>query len=162
MVRKWTEETERSANMLVAVPGGADGPGGVLVCAENLVSYHRDGHTMVQALFPRRSSLGDEEQTLIVCHATHKQRVRPVATVTLSPSLCLPLTLSVCALQDLFFFLAQTEHGDLFKITLQHAEGKVTDLRVKYFDTVPIAASLCITKTGLLFLAAESGNQCVA
>ena len=30
----------------------------------------------------------------------------------------------------------------------------VVDVRVKYFDTLPVAASLCITKTGLLFAGA--------
>ncbi len=37
-MRKWSEATDRLANMLVAVPGGGNGfPGGVLVFAENFV-----------------------------------------------------------------------------------------------------------------------------
>jgi hypothetical protein len=39
VVRKWTEPIDNGANLLVAVPGGADGPGGVLVCAENFIIY---------------------------------------------------------------------------------------------------------------------------
>lgn len=31
VTRRWSEQVVRSANMLVAVPGGGDGPGGVLV-----------------------------------------------------------------------------------------------------------------------------------
>ena len=36
---------------------------------------------------------------------------------------------------------------------------QVTEIKIKYFDTVPVANSLCILKTGFLFVAAEFGNQ---
>ncbi len=39
VVRKSSEPVENGANKLVAVPGGGDGPGGVLVCCENFVLY---------------------------------------------------------------------------------------------------------------------------
>ena len=32
-------------------------------------------------------------------------------------------------------------------------------LKIKYFDTVPVATSLCILKSGFLFVASEFGNQ---
>jgi hypothetical protein len=35
----------------------------------------------------------------------------------------------------------------------------VQALKIKYFDTVPVAASLSILKSGFLFVAAEMGNQ---
>ena len=69
--------------MLVTVPGGDDGPGGVLVCAENKIIYQNyeadvDG---IEAPIPRR--MGDDSTgILIVSVATHKQK-------------------------DLFFFLVQ-------------------------------------------------------
>lgn len=31
VVRKWSDPVDNGANLLIAVPGGADGPGGVLV-----------------------------------------------------------------------------------------------------------------------------------
>ena len=37
----------------------------------------------------------------------------------------------------------------------------MTELKIKYFDTVPVAASLCVLKTGFLFCASEFGNQYV-
>jgi splicing factor 3B subunit 3 len=65
-----------------------------------------------------------------------------------------------------FFFLLQSEDGDLFKVTLEMAEddsgqatGEVKRLKIKYFDTVPIASSLCILKSGFLFVASETGNH---
>ena len=36
---------------------------------------------------------------------------------------------------------------------------QVTEIRIKYFDTVPVAASMCVLKTGFLFSASEFGNQ---
>lgn len=60
-----------------------------------------------------------------------------------------------------FFFLLQSEEGDLYKITIEHEEEEVKALKIKYFDTVPIASSLCILKSGFLFVASEFGNQCV-
>ena len=36
---------------------------------------------------------------------------------------------------------------------------QVSELKIKYFDTVPVAASMCVLKTGFLFLASEFGNQ---
>ena len=36
---------------------------------------------------------------------------------------------------------------------------QVTEIRIKYFDTVPVAASMCVLKTGFLFCASEFGNQ---
>lgn len=60
-----------------------------------------------------------------------------------------------------FFFLLQSEEGDLYKVTIEHEEEEITSLKIKYFDTVPIASSLCILKLGFLFVASEFGNQCV-
>ena len=61
--------------------------------------------------------------------------------------------------QGAFFFLLQSEEGDLYKVTIEHDEQDVKALKIKYFDTVPVASSLCILKSGFLFVAAEFGNQ---
>jgi hypothetical protein len=39
VLRKWSDPVDNGANMLIPVPGGGDGPGGVLVCAENFLLY---------------------------------------------------------------------------------------------------------------------------
>ena len=39
VVRKSSEEVSHTANLLITVPGGDAGPSGVLVCAENKISY---------------------------------------------------------------------------------------------------------------------------
>ena len=58
-----------------------------------------------------------------------------------------------------FFVLLQSEEGDLFKVTIDRDNEDVEAIKIKYFDTVPIASALCILKTGFLFVAAETGNQ---
>ena len=44
VTRKWTSRTDDNANLLISVPGGSDGPGGVLVCAENCIIYKNIDH----------------------------------------------------------------------------------------------------------------------
>ncbi len=53
----------------------------------------------------------------------------------------------------------QSEDGDLFKVTIEHQDEQIVSLRIKYFDTVPVATSLCILRAGFLFLAAEAGSS---
>lgn len=55
--------------------------------------------------------------------------------------------------------MLQTEEGDLLKVTIDHEDEEVRALKIKYFDTVPVAAGLCILKSGFLFVASEFGNQ---
>lgn len=132
--RKWSEQVDNGANMLVTVPGGGDGPSGVLVCAENFVIYKNQGHPDVRAVIPRREDLPAERGVLIVSAAMHKQK-------------------------SMFFFLLQTEYGDIFKVTLDHDNDRVKELKIKYFDTIPVSSSLCVLKSGFLFAASEFGNH---
>lgn len=46
-VRKYSEPIDNGANMLVPVPGAGDGPGGVIVCAENFLIYKNVDHPEV-------------------------------------------------------------------------------------------------------------------
>ncbi|KAL0368761.1 UNVERIFIED_CONTAM: Spliceosome-associated protein A [Sesamum calycinum] len=132
--RKWSEQVDNGANLLVTVPGGGDGPSGVLVCAENFVIYKNQGHPDVRAVIPRREDLPAERGVLIVSAAMHKQK-------------------------SMFFFLLQTEYGDIFKVTLDHENDRVKELKIKYFDTIPVTSSLCVLKSGFLFAASEFGNH---
>jgi len=61
--------------------------------------------------------------------------------------------------QGVFFFLLQSEDGDLYKVTIEHEEEEVKSLRIKYFATLPAASCLCILISGFLFVASEFGNQ---
>ncbi|KAE9450362.1 hypothetical protein C3L33_17738, partial [Rhododendron williamsianum] len=61
--------------------------------------------------------------------------------------------------KSMFFFLLQTEYGDIFKVTLDHDSDRVKELKIKYFDTIPVTSSLCVLKSGFLFAASEFGNH---
>lgn len=137
VVRKYSEPLEEHANFLITVPGGNDGPSGVLICSENYLTYKNlgDQHDIRCPIPRRRNDLDDPERGMIfVCSATHKTK-------------------------SMFFFLAQTEQGDIFKITIESDDDMVTEIKLKYFDTVPVATSMCVLKTGFLFVASEFGNQ---
>uniref|UniRef100_A0A0E0JVA8 DNA damage-binding protein 1 n=1 Tax=Oryza punctata TaxID=4537 RepID=A0A0E0JVA8_ORYPU len=132
--RKASEPIDNGANLLVTVPGGGDGPSGLLVCCDNFVLYRNQGHPEVRAVIPRRADLPAERGVLIVAAATHRQK-------------------------SLFFFLLQTEYGDIFKVDLEHSNDTVTELRIKYFDTIPVTSAICVLRSGFLFAASEFGNH---
>lgn len=132
--RKWSEPIDNGANLLVSVPGGGDGPSGVLVCAENFIIYRNQDHPEVRAVIPRRTDLPEERGVLIVSAATHRQK-------------------------SMFFFLLQTEYGDVFKVTLEHEGDRVSELKIKYFDTFPVTSAMAVLKAGYLFAASEFGNH---
>lgn len=143
VVRKWSEPTDPRANLLVQVPGGQlassdryDGPSGVLICCEDHIIYRHVDVPQHRVPIPRRKHpLEDTERGLIITSAVmHKMK-------------------------GAFFFLLQSEEGDLYKVTIEHEDEEVKALKIKYFDTVPIASSLCILKSGFLFVASEFGNH---
>ena len=122
------EPIDNGANLLIPIPGGTDGPGGVLVCAENFVMYKSENEPAAElrAVIPRRSALSGDRGVLIVSSAAHKTK------------------------RDGFFVLAQSEYGDVYKVTLENASGKcvgggeaVANVRLVYFDTVPAVRSTC-------------------
>jgi splicing factor 3B subunit 3 len=137
VVRKWSEPISRTANFLLSVPGGETWPSGVLICGENWVSYKHQGHVEIRAPLPRRYNIPAERGVLITAGALHKQK-------------------------DLFFFVLQSEFGDLYKVSfdLDPNDTKlVLNITVAVFDTIQPANSLCILKTGFLYSASEFGNH---
>lgn len=59
--------------------------------------------------------------------------------------------------------VCQSEYGDMYKATLTFkSEGDmelVSELKIKYFDTIPPCVSICVLKTGFLFAGSEFGNH---
>jgi splicing factor 3B subunit 3 len=92
--------------MLISVPGGNNGPGGVLVCAENWIIWQNLDQDEVRAPIPRRAGTPDEKGLLITSYTMHKSK-------------------------NLFFFLLQSELGDIYKVTLDLNGDEGTDVKVK-------------------------------
>ncbi|KIE02860.1 Pre-mRNA-splicing factor rse-1, partial [Metarhizium majus ARSEF 297] len=145
VVRKWSEPVDPTASLLFQVPGGNDGPSGVLVCGEESITYRHSNQDAFRVPIPRRKGATEDpsRKRTIVSGVMHKLKGSAGA----------------------FFFLLQTEDGDLFKVTIDMVEdeegsptGEVKRLKIKYFDTVPVATSLCILKSGFLYIASQFGN----
>jgi len=134
VVRKWSEAVDPKSNTLIPVPGGNDGPGGLLVCSEDYVTYKAQGHEEIRAKIPRRVDSDPTRGVMLIQHATHK-------------------------LKEGFFFLVQSEYGDLYKITMSYKDDQVKEIVIKYFDTIAVCNTVGVMKTGFLFAAAEAGNH---
>ena len=151
VVRKWSEEIDFSSHRLISVPGGSDGPSGVLVCSENFVTWMHPDYSSVRIPIPKRPELYDINKDV-------ENGVKDAKGVIIVSGV-------VHKLKNGFFILAQTEFGDIFKITMDYTPGTdgvtngVDALKIKYFDTVPVASSIILLKSGFLFAASEFGNQ---
>ena len=136
--RRWATSTHPQACCLAALPGGADGPGGVLVGGEDWIQYLHEGQTAFAAPVPRRA-LHPKTKGILVTHiVVHRQK------------------------KNKFFALAQTELGDVFKVTVlvdSDDKSKVTGLQVALLDTLPTANALNISKLGMVFCASEFGEH---
>jgi splicing factor 3B subunit 3 len=133
VVRRHADPLDESAHLLISVPGTPDGPGGVLVCSNNCITYKKVSHVELKCPLPVRYGL-EAEPMFISCAATHSGK-------------------------DYFFFLVQNSKGDLYTVQLRHTNESVHGITVQYFDTIPPATGMCITKNGFLFAASEFGDH---
>ncbi|CRG96985.1 splicing factor 3B subunit 3, putative [Plasmodium gallinaceum] len=134
VIKKYTLPIDITAHLLIPIPGGQQGPSGVIVCCENYLIYKKADHEDIYCSYPRRLEISEDKNISIVCWTMHR-------------------------IKKFFFILAQSEYGDLYKIEMDHEDGIVKEIVCKYFDTVPIANSICVLKSGSLFVAAEFGNH---
>jgi splicing factor 3B subunit 3 len=124
VTKKHTEQVSPTANLLISVPGGNDGPGGVLVCSQNMISYRNLHDDKLSIMIP-----GSQDSSIIT-GVSHK-------------------------LKNEFFFMLQTNHGDLFKLELLQDMS----LAISYFDTIPICSDILILKSGFMFADCETGDK---
>lgn len=140
IVRKWSEPVDRTANLLFRVPRGDKGPGGVLCCGQDSITYRRmynESSDVRRLAIPRRDGVTENP---------NRKRI------IISGDLYTP------ANSDSFFLL-QTEDGDVFKVMIETVDRVVETIRIKYFETLPIATSLCAFRSGYIIVAAESGDR---
>lgn len=128
LVRKWSEPIPFDSQLIVPVPGGSDGPGGILLFSPGKIFYHRPG--------ANSQNISDFTLNLPKSHQN-----------------CLLTAWSLVKTKSVFFFFLQFEGGDIFK--LKFTEGSKFSL--KYFDTLPDAVGMVVLRSGHLFLAAQNG-----
>lgn len=153
--RRWAALTHRSACCLAAIPGGmADGPGGVLVGGEDWIEYMHEKQ-------PQKSATNNDTNasvswTRIVC-AIPRRKLHPGNKGILVTKIAVHRQK-----KSKFFALAQSELGDVYKVTLitdPSDKTKVVGMKIALLDTLPTAVSLNISDLGLLFVAAEFGDH---
>jgi splicing factor 3B subunit 3 len=160
VTRRYASPVRDQSYVLLAVPGGADGPGGVLVCSPGRVTYRNlvdeedaaeeaaaviredgaptPGPTIIETLMPHRVGATLDSRVssvMVVCGTMHRHK-------------------------DVFFFILCTEHGDLIKAELDwSASAGAIELRLVYFDSLPAPAhALAIFRSGYLFASLETGD----
>ncbi|KAK5138497.1 hypothetical protein LTR08_000083 [Meristemomyces frigidus] len=145
VVKSWSDTVDYTANMIFGVPGGTDGPSGVIVCCEDRLYYKHDKAASLCIPIPRRKGPTEDpaRKRIIVSGCLHLSKARHE-----------------------FFFLLQTDDGDAFKLTMQMGEddqGRKTSqperLTLKYYETFPIATQMLLIRKGYIYIAAENGNS---
>jgi len=146
VVKKHSIVVDRSAHYLISVPGGSDGPSGILVASENYLTYYSilfgdANKEPTRSAIPRRVQMPVARGLMIVASGMHKSKKKNKRT--------------------LLFFIIQSEVGDLYKVTLNFDENTkiVSAINVQYFDTTPVANSINVLRSGYLFSASEFGNH---
>lgn len=138
VVRKFAEPLPETAHRLVAVPGSgdeSDGPSGVLVACENFLLYKKQDHEDRRCSIPVR----------------YDQSTQSGAFITGSQSF-------FRAGLGVIIFL-QSEHGDLFKVSLDQNGPDVFGIQVHYFDTIAPATQMNLLESGFLFVAGDCSNH---
>ncbi|SEI35550.1 YALIA101S07e03950g1_1 [Yarrowia lipolytica] len=138
VIRKAPVDIPNSTSHVTAVPGGTDGPGGVLVFSTNAIVHHVAGAAggastgaagSTKIALPKPAAGYDN---VIVASALHQSR-------------------------DLFFYIAQNTRGDLFKIS---RDSETQHWSVLYFGTMScVCTSLTILKSAHMVCLSEQGDS---
>ena len=150
--RRWATSTLRSACCLATIPGGLDGPSGVLVGGEDYIEY------LHETMTPPSLSNGNNSTTpkRLIC-AIPRRELHPKSKGVLITNISV-----LRQKKGKFFALAQSELGDVYKVTLQMSKDDKTVVKhmtICLLDTLPIGNALNISKLALLFVPAEFGNH---
>jgi splicing factor 3B subunit 3 len=134
VIRNYCEEVDSSAHLLLPIPADPEGPGGVIVVCENFIVYKKVDHDDRECPIPRRNDMDQDRKLFIINYTIHKQK-------------------------NLFFFIIQSDLGDMYKVSLNFTDEQVHSIQCQYFDTIMPCSALCLIKTGFIFAAAEFGDH---
>jgi len=151
--RRWATTSHRTACCLAAVPGGADGPSGVLVGGENYIEYVHEGMSAP----PSQTSKGGKMKPKRMICVIPRRELHPQNKGILITSITV-----LKQKKGKFFALAQSELGDVYKVTLQLPKDDkttVVSMTVCLLDTLPVGTSMNISKLALLFVSSEFGDH---
>lgn len=153
VVRKLSAPVRTSSFLMLPVPGGDDGPGGLLVCSHGYVTYRNLTSEEASSATAREGA--DKEGAVIEAKLPFRANMSPDDTMVVSG------TVYHHKKGHAFFFLLCTEFGDLIKAELAwQSDIGATRLRLVYFDSLPgPAIDVCIFRSGFLAVAVEGGDS---
>ncbi|SCV33543.1 related to splicing factor 3B subunit 3 (spliceosomal protein sap130) [Fusarium fujikuroi] len=121
VVRKWSESVDSTASLLFQVPGGNDGPSGVLVCGEDSPTYQHSRQDPLRVPIPRVEDLqktlngssedGDIFKLTFDLHEDEGALTGQVRRIKIKYFNTLLVTSNLCILKSGFLFAA-TESGN--------------------------------------------------
>ena len=153
--RRWATTVHRTACCLAAIPGGADGPSGVLVGGENYIEYLHEGMT-APPLPPGGGNNNNKKPKRMIC-AIPRRELHPNSKGILIQTITV-----LKQKKNKFFALAQSELGDVYKITLHMPKDDktiVSSMTICLLDTLPVGTGMNISKLALLFVPCEFGDH---
>jgi splicing factor 3B subunit 3 len=144
VLRKFDVIVPMTAHKLIQVPGGHEGPSGVLVCCEGWIEWCHVDCKSVGIVIPTRKD--------------------PLQTVSRKPIIVSSVVYRIK--KQAFFILVQSDLGDVFKLTMDYQSengeiAEVENIRLSYFETLPLATSMCLLKSAFMMLASEDGNHTI-
>lgn len=147
VIRSGSFEVDFTAGHLIPVPGGEFGPSGVLVCSKGKLEYRSTfNKDSVSIKLPKRK---DGPESEIISSVVHQMK-------------------------KTFFILAQTQLGDILRITLDsrgtqessfsfmsdpNEVGILNEIIIRYFDSIPVCSQMLIFKSGFMYANSEMGDQ---
>lgn len=136
VVKKSSKEVDGTSHLLIGVPGSQDGPSGIIICSENLLTYRSLQGKDISIPIPRRYRKdGDYSRGMMITSHFYLKK------------------------KGIFHLMLQNEDGDLLKVDFEIKNNQVQKLNIGYFDTIPVGISFCVFRNGYLFLASEFSNH---
>lgn len=170
VVRRYSSPVADGSFFLLSVPGGSDGPGGLLVCSPGCVTYRNlveeedDEEEAAEVAKGESEGGGSSGKNGDLPQVKRLSALLPTREgtdeSTSVDSGVMVVSGAMHRHKDVFFFILCTEFGDLLKVELDWSEeAGAIELRIHYFDSLPApAAALAIFRSGYLFAAPETGD----
>ena len=133
VLRTVSSDDMRNAYYLISVPSKSGISGGLIICYDAFLIYRKiSGREDLRCEFPLRERSSVSFPTIF----------RHILLEDSDPT-----------------FLLQSDEGDLFKVSVSTGSDRIIRLSISYYDTLPVATSMCMMRNGLLFCAHENDDH---
>ncbi|KAL7753211.1 hypothetical protein RI367_000986 [Sorochytrium milnesiophthora] len=131
--RRWDVRVERTANLILPVPGDP-GPAGVLVCSRNTITWYHERHGTQRLPIPRHPGLSVDDDIYIISYIT--------------------LRLDNGA----FLIFVHSTYGDIYRIHFEYSGNQVVAMYIRYFDSAPLAEQILMLQNQYIVALSSVGE----